>query len=145
MHRAVDLGREVEPRVLLERQRVHVATEQDGGPGPAALDHRDHGGERFARPPLETELPELLDHDRLGDRDLGPDLRMAMDPAPDRDDVVVDRPGGVEETVEPGRRSGGFAKRRHIAHAIDHASSSSARFGASHRAASSIGRPFRAA
>ena len=104
VHRPVELRREVETGVLAQRQGVHVAAEEDGRAGPAARDDSHDRAERLPRAPLDAEPGELLEDQRLGLREGEPDLRLAVDPPPDRDDIGLDRPGGFEEV---GRRGGG--------------------------------------
>ncbi len=87
VHRAVDLGREVEARVLVERQRVHVGSQHDRPTGPVGADERGDAGQDRADSRFEAEPPELLD-DRLPRlRQMEPLLGMPVDPPPDRGDV----------------------------------------------------------
>ena len=106
VHRPVDLGGEVEPSVLGQRQGVHVGAEEDRRAGLGAVDQRGDGAEPAPEDRLEPEPLELLDDDRLGDRQIGPDLRVAMDPAADRHDVGQQRAGVGEQGREVGRKFG---------------------------------------
>ena len=94
------------PGVLGQRQGIHVGAEEDRRAGLGAVDQRRHGAEPTAEDRLETESPELLDDDRLGDRQIRPDLRVTMDPAADRDDVGQERASVREEGGVVGRGFG---------------------------------------
>ena len=116
VHRAPDLGREVEPGVLGQRQGIHVGAEDDRGPWLGPVDQCCYGGEPSPQHRREAESFELLDDERLGDREVGPDLRAAMDPAADRHDVWQQRArvreeGGVVERGF-GRHQGASMKHR---------------------------------
>ena len=50
-------------------------------------------------PTLEPELRQLLQDDRLRLRQVEPDLGLAMDPPPDRDDVGLDRPAAARRSA----------------------------------------------
>ena len=82
------------------------AAEEDRRAGLAAVDQRGDGAERPPEDRLEPEPLELLDDDRLGHRQIRPDLRLAVDPAPDRDDVGQHRSGVGKQGREVGREFG---------------------------------------
>ena len=66
VHRARLLGGELQPRLLGQRQAVHVGAKEDRRAGASAFDDGGHGGRGRAEPGLEAERAELLDEDRLG-------------------------------------------------------------------------------
>ena len=76
VHRARDLGRELEAGLLLERQAVHVAAQDQGRAGPRALDDGRHGAHRPPDPRGQAHAFQLVDDQRLrrgqGQADLGP-------------------------------------------------------------------------
>ena len=109
VHHAGDLRGEVEARVLLERQGVHVGPEQDRWAGACTLDQRGDRGDRSAEDGLEAEPPQLLRDDRLGRRQVEPHLRAAVQAAPDGHDVGEPRHGGGEQLMR-NRRSGGLGR-----------------------------------
>ena len=91
VHRVADLGREVETRVLVEGQGVHVRAQEDRRARLSAADHGDDRAERLPRAVLDSELRELLDDHPLGLGQVESDLGLAMDAPADRNDVVLDR------------------------------------------------------
>ena len=105
VHRARVLGRELEARVLGQRQAVHVGPQQDRRARARALDDRDHRVGRLARPALEPDRAQRLDHHRLRPREPEADLGAPVEPAADLDDVGEHGAGGRQERMD----RGGFA------------------------------------
>ncbi|OIQ80799.1 hypothetical protein GALL_374350 [mine drainage metagenome] len=107
VHRAGVLARELLAGVLGDRKRVHVRAQQDGGPGPSAANHGDDGAEGRARRDLEVDGVVLLDlvkrreHRGLGERQVQPDLRDAVQPAPEVDQDRCES-GGLGEQARGG-------------------------------------------
>ena len=97
VHGAVHLGGEVQARVLLEGQGVHVRAQEDRAAGPAALERRDDRGRLLARADVEPQAVERLQHHLLGAGQREADLGVSVDAAPHGDDVVEQASGFVEE------------------------------------------------
>jgi hypothetical protein len=87
MHPPGVLRGEVEARVLLEGQSVHVGAQQDRRAGAAPSKGRDHGARPAPRGDLEIEALEGLQHRTLGLGQLETQLGPPMDPAPQGDDL----------------------------------------------------------
>lgn len=88
MHRAADLGREIEPGVLNQRQRIHVATQQHGAAVRGPAQDRDQAGGRGAFAKFERKSGERrLDlRERL--RILQAQFGLAMNRAAEVDEVI---------------------------------------------------------
>jgi len=85
MHRARRLGGIVQPRRLVNGQRVHIGAQPDGFAGTVglALDHTDDAGASDARDDLvAAKLCQLLCHQRRGPVGFKQDLRVLMNIAP---------------------------------------------------------------
>ena len=80
------------PRLLMDRQRVHVGADHEGGAGPAAFDGADDAGPANAR--LVRDATPI----RVNSRATTPavrtsskaNLRMGVDIAPDLDQMRLD-------------------------------------------------------
>jgi hypothetical protein len=53
VHGVVDLGAEGQVHLLVHRQRIHVASQEDDRAGACTSQHRGHRGQRLARGHLE--------------------------------------------------------------------------------------------
>ena len=108
VHRPVDLGGEIQPGVLVEREGVHVAAQQHGGPRPRALQHRDDGRHRTAQVHLQREIAQLGEERVAGVRQGEAQLRTAMERAPQRHSARLHVPRSDAQTrkreVDPGHR-----------------------------------------
>jgi hypothetical protein len=105
LHDAVELGGEVEARVLGQRQGVHVAPQQHGGTGSLAVEVGDDRALALAGRDREREPVQRLEHPSLRVWQVEPELGPAVQVAPQGDDVIEQRPGLGQERV--GGRLGG--------------------------------------
>ena len=92
------------PRLLGQRQGVHVAPQEDGRAGTRALDHGGDRGRLATELRGQAQLLELLDDQRLGRGQHQAALRLAMEPAADRDDLGKQGLGGRQEGLDLGIR-----------------------------------------
>ncbi len=106
VHRPTDLGCELEPSVLGQRQGIHVGAEDDRGARFGAVDQCGYGSQPSPEHRLEAQSFELVDDDCLGDREIGPDFRVAVDPAADLDNVRQERASVREKGGVVGRGFG---------------------------------------
>ena len=97
VHGAVDLGGEGQARVFLQGQGVHVGAQQHRPARPAAVERGDDRGRLLSRARLQAEAVERFQHRLLGPRQGEADLRVAMDAASERDRVVQQAAGFVEQ------------------------------------------------
>ena len=100
VHRAGRFGREIEPGVLEQGQRIHIAAQQHGAPVRGAAQDRDQSGRRrplakFERQPGERIL-DLCERLRI----LQPEFGFA-----------VDRAAKIDEVAQKGFGLGGPASR----------------------------------
>ena len=113
VHGAVDGAGEVEAGVLGHRERVHVPSEQDGGAGLVAVEHRHDRGRGRAGVDGQRQAVEGLEHGGLGPWELEPELGVHVDPAAQRHHVVELCARLVEQAVEHvGHGSGRYFPRR---------------------------------
>ncbi len=108
VHLAVVLRLEVEREVLLQRQGIHVAAQQDRGAGPARVEIGDHRCGRLAEGDVEAEAGECVGDPLLRARQVEAELGILVDGAAQLDRVIVDggrRSGdvGSEVSVHPPR------------------------------------------
>jgi hypothetical protein len=97
VHRTGHLGGEVQPGVLVHRQRVHVPAQQVGRAGPGAAQHADHRAGARPGAHLDREVGEGLQHGGLGARQLQPDLGEPVQLPAQVDGAVGIGPGGGQE------------------------------------------------
>lgn len=83
VHPAVEDGGVREPGVLLDREGVHVAAQQDGGAGPAAAQYGGHGAERGAGAYLQAEAVQCGEDLRLGQRQVEAELGFPVQGVPE--------------------------------------------------------------
>ena len=114
VHRAIDLGREVEPGVLVQGQGVHVGPKQGRAAGPAALDRRRHRRRSRARaavPARDRRSASAITAWVSGS--CSPISGRRWMPTAHLDDVGEDRLGGGQEPreVDGGRVGHGMSVR----------------------------------
>jgi hypothetical protein len=88
VHPAGVARRKVQPGVLLQRQRIHVRSQQDrpSGQGPAQVG--DHRCGALAGADREWQPAQLIQNLRLCERQVEPELGLTVDCAPELHDVV---------------------------------------------------------
>ena len=98
------------PLSSLQRQRVHVATQQHGRSGPLAVEHRGHRAARLAGADVQAEALERVQHRRLRPRQVEALLGVLVQLPAQRHGARLQRAGSVEQAGEPrvvGQRCGG--------------------------------------
>ena len=111
VHQPGALRRVVDVDLLGDRQRVHVAAQQHDRP--LALDrcappqHRDDRAQRLARGHLEVEPRQRLEHRGLRVGQVQPELRDAVQPAAQVDELRGDAAGHGEGVGHGGPLGGG--------------------------------------
>ena len=91
VHRTRHRGRVLQARLLLHRQRIHVAAQQHRAARPAAAQHGDDRGQVAAGRDLQRQPGQRVENALLRPGQLQADFRIAMQLPPERDDVVADR------------------------------------------------------
>jgi hypothetical protein len=85
VHRTVDLGGEVEPRVLGHREGVHVPAQQDRRARPGSGEQSGDAARRLVWGDVERQPLQRAQHLLPGDRQLVADLRPAVQRAAELD------------------------------------------------------------
>ena len=78
VHDALDLGGELEARLLLHGKGIHVRAQQDRRARPGALEGRHDGREPFTRPDRKPQALELLDDSGLSAGQMQAELWVAV-------------------------------------------------------------------
>ena len=97
VHHALDLGGEFEARFLLDWQRIHVRAQEDRRAGEGALERRHHRRQPLALSDAQPQAVERLENRRLRPGQLQTQLRMAVDRAPEANDVGLQLLGFAKE------------------------------------------------
>ena len=79
---------EVEPRLLLHRQRIHVSAQQHRGTGACAPEHGHHRGQALPRRDLEAEAGELVEDGLLRERQVVSEFGVRVQPAAQGDEIA---------------------------------------------------------
>ena len=103
MHLSGDGAGEFLAGLLMDRQRVHVGADGDGGAGPAALDGADHAGAADAGAVRDAQPRQFGGDDAGGAHLLEGQFGMRMDVAADRHQPRLDRRHRRRGCASPGR------------------------------------------
>jgi hypothetical protein len=100
MHHILHFGSELEARLLLDGEGIHIRAQKDRRAWSGALERRQDRRQPLALPDAKSQAVEGLENRRLRPRQVQPQLRVAVEGAPEAHHVGLKLLGVAEQSRE---------------------------------------------